>query len=323
MNLGLENKNSVIPVSNIKKRRQGGIPFRKIKRRWQLYLVILLPVIYIIVFKYIPMYGVQIAFRDYIVTKGISGSPWAGGKYFIQFFKSYQFWRLIGNTLAISLYSLIAGFPIPIILALSLNEVRKHSFRKAVQLITYAPHFISTVVLVSIVMQFLSPQSGLIATIIKRLGGEPLNFMGLPEYFQSIYVWSGVWQSTGYASIIYIATLASIDPSLYEAAAIDGASRLQKIWYIDIPGIFPTIVILLIMNMGRIMSVGFEKVYLMQNPLNLRTSEIISTYVYKVGLLGANFSFSTAVGLFNSVINFILLITVNQIAKKVGETSLW
>ncbi|AEE97005.1 ABC transporter permease [Mahella australiensis] len=299
--------------------------WKLMKKSSQLYLIILLPVIYILVFNYYPMYGAQIAFRDYMPTKGIWSSPWVGLDNFARFFRRHDAWRIIGNTLSLSVYQLIAGFPIPIILALSLNSTKDGMFKKSVQTITYAPHFISTVVMVGIVMQFLSPRIGIINKIIEILGGTPTDFMGKSQYFGSIYVWSGVWQSTGWGSIIYLAALAGIDPSLHEAAIVDGASRFQRIIHIDIPGIMPTAIILLIMNAGQIMNIGFEKVFLMQNPLNLRSSEIISTYVYKMGLASSagDFSYSTAIGLFNSVVNFVLIVTVNQIAKRVGEVSLW
>jgi len=297
--------------------------WRRIRRHWQLYLVLLLPLVYLAIFRYWPMYGVQIAFRDYNPVDGIAGSPWVGIAHFQRFFNSYLFWDLLRNTVGISIYSLAAGFPLPIVLALAINEARRRWFKKTVQMATYAPHFISTVVMVGIILQFLDPRLGVIARIITALGGTPQNYMGQASLFQSIYVWSGVWQGMGYASIIYIAALSSIDPQLEEAAIIDGASRIQKIWYIDLPSIAPTAIILLILNVGQVMNVGFEKIYLMQNPLNLTTSEVISTYVYKVGLLRAQYSFSAAVGLFNSVIDLILLVIVNQIARRVGETSLW
>ncbi len=304
-------------------RQRTKVALRRIKRHWQLYLVLLLPLLYITVFRYWPMYGVQIAFRDFTPVEGISGSPWVGLTHFERFFNSYQFWNLLRNTVGISFYSLLASFPLPIILAIAINEARRYYFKKTVQMVTYAPHFISTVVMVGIILQFLDPRLGVIARIISALGGTPQNYMGQAGLFQSIYVWSGVWQGMGYASIIYIAALSSIDPQLEEAAVIDGASRVQKIWYIDLPSIAPTAVILLILNVGQVMNVGFEKIYLMQNPLNLTTSEVISTYVYKVGLLGAQYSFAAAVGLFNSVIDLILLVTVNLIARQVSETSLW
>ncbi|QYR22964.1 ABC transporter permease subunit [Paenibacillus sp. sptzw28] len=295
----------------------------KVKRHWELYLLVLLPVLYLLIFKYIPMVGVQIAFKDFNVIKGIWGSPFVGLKHFKEFFDSPNFWLLIKNTIGISFYSLIAGFPVPIVLALALNEVRTGFFKRSVQMITYAPHFISTVVMVSIIILMLSPHVGIVDHFFTLLGMPMTNFMGIPEYFKSIYVWSGIWQEMGYASIIYIAALAGVDPSLYEAARIDGASRWKKIIHIDLPSLIPITVIMLILSLGSVMGVGFEKIYLMQNPLNASSSEVISTYVYKVGLLGANFSFSAAVGLFNSVINLILLLTVNFFARKVSETSLW
>lgn len=295
----------------------------KLKRSWELYLLVFLPVLYLIVFKYIPMGGVIIAFKQYNVIDGILNSPWVGFKHFQTFFESPNFWLLIKNTLLISLYSLVAGFPVPIILALALNEIRNGLFKRSVQMVTYAPHFISTVIMVSIVILMLTPHVGVVERLMGFLGLPATNFMGLPQFFKSIYVWSGVWQDMGYASIIYIAALSGVDPSLYEAARMDGASRLRKIMHIDIPAIIPISIILLILNMGGLLSVGFEKIFLMQNPLNVSASEVISTYVYKVGLLGANFSFATAVGLFNSVVNLMLLILVNQIARKTSETSLW
>ncbi|MCS7459157.1 ABC transporter permease subunit [Paenibacillus doosanensis] len=296
---------------------------RAIVRHWQLYLLITPVLLYFFVFHYWPMYGVQIAFKDFIATKGIWGSPWAGLKHFKRFFESYFFWRLLKNTLGISLYELAVGFPVPIVLALMINEVRHKGYKKFVQTVTYAPHFLSTVVLVGIVIMFLSPTSGIANTIIKALGGEPIGFMTKPEWFKTVYVLSGVWQQMGWSSIIYLAALAGIDPGLHEAAKVDGATRLQRIWHINLPGIMPTVVILLILNIGSLMGVGFEKVFLMQNSLNTESSDVISTYVYRSGLLGAQYSFAAAVGLFNSVVNLILLLTVNRIAKAVGQANLW
>ncbi|WP_420799721.1 ABC transporter permease [Paenibacillus mesophilus] len=305
------------------KRRRSGKAVRAMIRHWQLYVLIAPVMLYFIVFHYMPMYGVQIAFKDFIATKGIGGSPWVGFKHFERFFDSYFFWRLLKNTLGISLYELAVGFPIPILLALMINEVRHKGYKKFVQTVTYAPHFLSTVVLVGLVIMFLSPTSGIVNTIIKAFGGEPVFFMTKPEWFKTIYVLSGVWQQMGWSSIIYLAALAGIDPGLHEAAKVDGATRLQRIWHINLPGIMPTIVILLILNIGTLMGVGFEKVFLMQNSLNNESSDVISTYVYRSGLLGAQYSFASAVGLFNSVVNFILLLTVNRIAKAVNQASLW
>nr|WP_229725279.1 ABC transporter permease subunit [Paenibacillus abyssi] len=293
------------------------------KRHWQLYLLVFLPLVYLFIFKYIPMYGAQIAFRDFSIVRGFTGSEWVGLKHFNDFFNSPNFWMLIKNTLFISLYSLAVGFPAPIILALALNEVRSLRFKKTVQMVTFAPYFISTVVMVSMIILFLSPRLGFVDLIVRSLGMESINFMGVPGYFKSIFVLSNVWQGIGYGAVIYLAALAGINPDLYEAAKVDGASRLQKVLHIDLPGIMPAAIILLILNVGQIMNVGFEKIYLMQNPLNLSTSEVISTYVYKIGLLGANFSFSSAVDLFNSVINLILLLTVNYAARRFSDSSLW
>lgn len=296
---------------------------KSLRKHWQLYLLVIPPVLFFILFKYLPMANAVLAFKNYQVTKGIWGSPWVGTKYFDMLFNNPQFWTLIKNTLFLSLYQLAATFPIPIILALLLNEVRSLRFKKAVQLITYAPFFISTVVMVSIIMIFLAPRLGLLNVILNAMGLESTNFLGDPTKFRSVYVWSEVWQTTGYSCVIYLAALAGVDPSLYEAAKVDGASRLQKIIHVDIPGILPAAVIILILSVGNIMSLGFEKVYLMQNPLNLQSSEIISTYVYKIGLLNANYSFATAVGLFNSVINLILLVAVNAVSRRISENSLW
>lgn len=298
-------------------------PLKKIRRHWQLYLIILLPLLYIIIFKYVPMYGVQIAFKNFRVSKGIFGSEWVGLEHFIIFFTSPSSLKIIMNTLVISIYGIAAGFPFAILLALALNETSSQLYKKSVQMITYAPYFISTVVLVALLLQVLDSRNGIISQILVVLGGKPQNLLGNPSLFKSIFVWSGVWQTTGYSAIIYLAALSSINVELYDASKIDGASKLQKVWHIDLPGIAPTIIILLIMNLGYAMSVGFEKVYLMQNPLNLETSEVISTFVYRVGLLQNNYGFSTAVNLFNSVVNLILLSVVNLFAKKFGETSLW
>lgn len=297
----------------------------QIKGNYQLYLILLVPFVWIIIFRYAPMYGAQIAFRSYSVSRGIWGSEWVGFAQFQRFLTSYQFERVIVNTLMVSLYQLAAGFPFPIILALALNSTNVFGLKKVVQTTTYIPHFISTVVMVAMVLQFLSPRIGVFNDVRKLFGLEVINFIAEPRYFRSIYVWSGVWQTSGWGSIIYLAALSGIDPSLHEAATIDGASRLQRIRHIDIPGIMPTAVILLIINAGALMNVGFEKAFLLQNDLNLRASEVIQTYVYKVGLASAmaNYSYSTAIGLFNSVINLILIVSVNKIAGKLGETSLW
>lgn len=295
----------------------------RIIRARQLYLLLLPTLIAVFVFQYIPMYGVMIAFKNFKPYRGILGSEWVGLYNFERFFNSPSFWRLIGNTLGLSVYQLAAGFPIPIILALAMNIIPGPRFKRTVQMVTYAPHFISTVVIVGMLGVFLSKNFGLANHLIAAFGGERVFFLGRPEWFRSLYVWSGIWQSAGWGTIIYLAALAGIDPELHEAAIVDGAVMRQRVWHIDVPGILPTVVILLILNLGQVMSVGFEKAYLMQNALNLENSEIISTYVYKVGLLNAQYSFSAAVGLFNAVINLVLLLLVNRAAKALGQTGLW
>ena len=292
---------------------------------YQLYLLVLLPVAYIFVFMYIPMYGTQIAFREFLAIKGIWGSEWVGFKYFLKFFDSPYFVRIVRNTLEISLYTLIAGFPFPILLALALNSALGRRFRKTVQMVTYAPYFISTVVMVGMIFQFLSPKIGFVNDIIAALGFERVLFIAEPTLFSSVYVWSGIWQFTGWNSIIYLAALSTVDPELHEAAIVDGANRLRRILHVDIPRILPTIIVLLIIQSGQIMSVGFEKVFLMQTPLNLARSEIITTYVYKVGLVSTipNYSYGAAIGLFNSVINLVLILAVNKLSKTVTNQSLW
>jgi putative aldouronate transport system permease protein len=295
---------------------------KSLARYWQLYLLLVPPIIYLFIFKYIPMYGLQIAFKDFNMRLGYFGSPWAGLKHFRNFFKSHYFTRLIGNTVGISFYSIVAGFLPPILLAIALNECRSRFYKKFVQLVTYLPYFLSTVIIVGIITQMLSLH-GIVNVFLKTIGIEPISFLGKSNLFKSIYVWSGVWQATGYNAILYLAALAGINPELYEAAIIDGASIWKRIWYIDIPGILPTAIILLILATAGVLNVGFEKVYLLQNPLNLKTSDVISTYVYRVGLLDMNYSFSTAVGFFQSVVSLIFITTVNKIAKNVGETSLW
>lgn len=294
----------------------------RIKKNWGLYLLLLPAVVLVLLFSYVPMYGILIAFKDYSPALGIMESPWAGLKYFEKFFNSYQFSTTITNTLVISLYS-VATFPIPIMLALMVNQMRQNWFKRFFQTVTYMPHFISTVVMVGLMLILFSPGSGLIGNIFRLFGAEAPNLMGSAGLFSSVYVWSDVWQHTGWDSIIYIAALSAVSPSLYEAATMDGASRWQKIRFIDIPMLMPTVVTLLILRIGSLLGVGFEKIYLMQNSLNITSSEVISTYVYKIGMLSSQYSFSSAINLFNTVINFVLLILVNQISKKYSENSLW
>lgn len=296
---------------------------KRILMNYQLYLFLLPALVWYAIFCYGPIYGIQIAFKDFNGAFGIRGSPWVGFKHFRNFFNSYYIWVLLRNTVFLSLYSLIAGFPLPIILALMLKEVNSERYRRLIQTISYAPHFISTVVLVGMLKLMLAPSYGVINNLMVAVGLEPKNYMSISAYFRHIYVWSGIWQNLGWNSIIYLATLSLVNPEHHEAAMIDGAGRLRRIWYINIPTIVPTMSIILILNAGSIMSVGFEKVFLMQNDLILDRAEVISTFVYKRGLIHPNFSFASAVGLFNNVVNFLMLLIVNYIARRLSETSLF
>jgi putative aldouronate transport system permease protein len=300
---------------------------KKYGRYWQLYLFLLLPAAYIIIFAYIPMLGVQIAFKKYTILGGIWGSPWVGLTNFKKFFNSYMFSRVIGNTLRISFYDIIAGFPFPIIFALCLNTIENRRYKKILQTVTYMPHFISVVVIVSILMQIFHPLNGIYGIAVKALtGNQAADLFGKPDAFPHLYVWSGIWQGFGWNSIIYVATLSSVPEELYEAARVDGASRFKMVLHVDLPALAPTITILLILRLGSLMSLGFEKAWLMQNSLNLRTSELISTFVYKQGLAAGgptDFSYAAAIGLFNSLINLVLIVLVNKISNKLSETSLW
>lgn len=295
---------------------------KRLRRSWQLYLLILPAVTAVFIFNYIPMYGVQIAFKNFRSSLGIWGSEWVGLQHFIKFLTFPDFWNILKNTISISLYSL-ATFPCAVILALLINEIDNLAFKKAVQMITYAPHFISTVVVCSMIILFTNRNNGLFNSILAALGMERIDFMTIPALFSTIYVWSGVWQGVGWGTIIYLAALAGISPELHEAARIDGASRFQIMWHINVPGILPTVITLLILNTGNLLSVGFEKIFLLQNSLNLSASRVISTYVYEIGIEGGQFSYSSAIGLFNNVVNILFIATVNQISKKVTQVSLW
>lgn len=289
---------------------------------WQLYVLVFPAMLYIFIFAYIPMYGVQIAFKDYQIGLGIWGSPWVGLEHFKRFITYPNFWKIFRNTLNISLYSL-STFPIAIIVALLINELDNAKFKKIVQMVSYAPHFISTVVLCGLIMLFFGRSNGIINNIREVLGYERIDFMTIPKYFDDIYVWSGVWQGLGWSTIIYLAALSGVSPELVEAARIDGATRLQVIRHVNIPTIMPTIVITLILSCGNVLSVGFEKVFLLQNDLNKDASQVISTYVYQIGLISGQFSYSSAIGLFNTIINVLSIVTVNMIAKKVSDISIW
>jgi putative aldouronate transport system permease protein len=291
-------------------------------KNWRLYLFIMPAFLYFVIFQYWPMYGVQIAFREFTPGMGITGSPWVGLDHLERFFRSYYFWDLIKNTLLIALYQL-ALFPVSIIIALSMNEIGRARFKKFVQTLTYAPHFISVVVMSGMIIAFVSPTTGIINKAIQWLGLKPIAFLSEPGWFKSVYVLSGEWQNLGWGAIIYLAALAGINPELHEAATMDGATRFQRILHINIPGIMPTIIILLILNMGYFMNVGFEKIYLLQNSLNLGASDVIQTFVYRNGLLQGQYSYAAAVGLFNSVVNLVLLVAVNTIARRNKGASLW
>ncbi|WP_230406768.1 ABC transporter permease [Blautia liquoris] len=296
---------------------------KNMRKNWILYVMILPPVIYYLVFAYAPMYGIQLAFKNYRVKSGIWGSPWVGLDHFKRFFKSYNFGLLIKNTIGISLYSLLVGFPIPIIFALMLNYIKNKYLQKSVQMVSYAPYFISTVVMCGMIAIFLDPDTGVVNALRNLFGLKSVNFLSNPKMFKSIYVWTGVWQGMGWSSIIYISALSGVDYQLHEAAIVDGASKVKRMWHVDLPSIKPTIVMLLILQMGSLMSVGFEKVFLLQNTLNKQSASVISTYVYEVGLMNNDYGYSTAIDLFNSVINLILIVAANQICKKVADESLF
>lgn len=290
---------------------------------WQFWVIIAVPIIYAVIFAYIPMAGIVLAFQDFSIRKGIFGSEWVGLRYFKQFLTSTSSVLVIKNTLILGIYSFLASFPVPILLAIGINEMRAKRYKKAVQMVTYAPYFISIVVLVGMMMQMMDLRSGIINVFIQKLGFSPINFFGDPKIFRHLYVWSGVWQSAGYASIIYLAALSGVSKELQEAAIVDGANRVKRILHVDIPAILPTIIIMLIFNCASIVSIGLDKVFLMQNSLNASVSEVISTFVYKVGVVNSNIGFSTAAGLFQSVVSFVLLVIVNRVCKKITENSLW
>ena len=296
---------------------------KQIRQSLPLYFLLLPAVTILICFTYFPLYGLTIAFKDFSPVLGITNSPWVGMKYFIQFFNSYQFYDIIKNTLTISIYGIVVGFPLPILLAILCHQLRNGRFKKVFQIITYLPHFISIMVICGMILIFLSPSSGLFANILKQFSIKMPNILAFPSAFSSVVVWSDVWQYIGWDSIIYLAALAGIDPSLYEAAKMDGASRFQQMTRLDIPLILPTAMTLLILRAGSILNVGFEKVFLLQNKMNISASEIISTYVYKLGLINSQYSLSAAVGLFNTIINLLILLMVNRISKRLTNTTLF
>lgn len=295
----------------------------RILRSWQLYVLLAPALIYLFLFKYWPMYGAQIAFRNYSPAGGFFGSQWVGLRHFERFVNSFQFEQLLINTLTINTLGLLLAFPVPIILALLVNQLAAERFKRFVQTVLYAPSFISVVVVVGMIFLLFNPRSGVVNNLITLTGGDPVFFMGDPAWFRPLYIGSDVWQNAGFSMIIYLAALTAVDPSLHEAAKVDGANKLRRVWHIDIPSILPVITILFILAIGNIFNLGFEKIYLMQTPLNLSTSEVINTYVYKAGLQQAQFSYSAAIGLFNSVLNLILLLVFNAVAKKANQSSLW
>ena len=299
--------------------------YDRLNKHWQLYILLMIPVVYLVIFHYVPMGGVVLAFKKYAPLRGIMGSPWIGLENFQRFFSSYMFERVIINTFALSFYSLLAGFPIPIIFALCLNVIQNEKYKKSIQMISYAPHFISTTVLVGMINAIFNARTGMYGAIYKLITNSyPFDLFSSVNSFRHMYVWSSVWQNTGWSAIIYVAALASVDIQLHEAAQIDGANRISRIIHVDLPNIVPTISIMMILQLGQIMSVGFEKVYLMQNTINSSVSEIISTYVYKIGLQDStDFSYSTAIGMFNSVVNLIVLIAANTVIRKIGSISLF
>ncbi len=311
-------KNIVVKKESIGKKLQ-----KDVQKNWILYVMILPVIAYFVIFHYWPMYGVQIAFKDFRLRAGITGSDWVGMEHFAKFLSSYNFKTLLMNTLGISIYTMAVGFPIPIVFALFLNYLRNQRLKKAVQMVSYAPHFISTVVLCSMITIFTDLDSGIFNIILGLFGKEPVNFLAKADWFKSIYVWSGVWQQMGWNAIIYISALSGVDYQMHEAAIIDGATKIQRMIHVDLPSIKPTIIMLFILQMGTLMNVGFEKVYLLQNSLNRPKSMIISTYVYEVGLVNADYSYSAAIGLFNNVINVLLLVGANILSKKLADESLF
>lgn len=298
------------------------ITWRNIKRDRYLLLLILPVIAFFVIFHYYPMYGVVIAFKDFSISLGIMRSPWVGFRYFEQFFESIFFWRILRNTLLLSVYGLLWGFPIPIIFALILNEFTG-KFKRFVQSVSYLPHFISIVVVAGIMVNILSPQNGLVNNIIEHMGGQSINFLGDPRYFRTVFITSAIWQGFGWNSIIYLAAMTGIDPGLYEASIVDGANRFQQMRHITLPGIRNTIMILLILSIGNLMNVGFERVLLLYSPRTFETADVISTYVYRAGLLSWQYSFAAAVGLFNSIISVVLLVSCNKLSKRISEVSIW
>jgi putative aldouronate transport system permease protein len=320
------NKATMTLKSSNKKSKENNklsICIKKISKNKELLIMLIPSILFYIFFVYKPMFGLQIAFKDFSIFKGVAASKWVGFKHFSTFINSPFFFKTLKNTLLINVYGLLIGFPIPIILALLLNEVKNIRFKKTVQTLTYLPHFVSIVVIAGIVVNFLSPSSGLVNLIIEKFGGEKVYFLTKPQYFRSIFISMNVWKEAGFSAIVYIAALSGIDPQLYEAAYVDGAGKLKRIFNVTIPGLMPTIIILLILKIGKMLTVGFESIILLYQPVTYETADVISTYVYRMGLENSQFDYATAVGLFNSVISLLLVIFANRISRKLSDTSLW
>lgn len=309
----------------VKDFRNSSRVFSDLKSNYQLYLMILIPFIYIFVFKYIPMYGAQIAFRDYSVVDGITGSPWVGLKHFERFFTTPQCWQIIKNTFLLAVYGQLVGMPIPILLALGINYCRSSKLKKSVQMISYLPHFLSTVIIVSLITMMFNFQSGLVPNLTELISGSRVDIMNKPANFKHLYIWSDIWQNAGWSSILYVSALAGVDPALHEAAMIDGASKWKRIYHIDLPCILPTVAIMLIMSMGKLLSIGFDKTFMMQNPTNIAVSEVLSTFEYKRGIAASlpDYSYPAAIGLTTSVVTFILVMVSNKLSQKLSGYGLW
>ena len=294
-----------------------------LKREWQIYAMLLPTIIWMIVFLYKPMYGLQIAFKDYSVFRGIADSPWIGVAHFESLFNNGQFLRALKNTIIMSAYGLLFGFPVPILLALMFNEVLNQTFRKSVQTIVYLPHFISSVIIAGIVMTAFSPSAGIVNTALGWFGFEPIYFLTKPEWFRPIFIGTGIWQEAGFQSIVYLAAIAGVSPTLYESAVVDGASRWQMMWKITVPSILPTIIIMLIIRIGNILEISFEMIILLYQPATYETADVVNTFIYRQGLQGGQYDFAAAAGLFNAMVAFVLVMTANTISKRYSRTSLW
>ena len=317
-----KNKTVETEVSLTKKKETWG---QEIRRNWQLYLMVLIPVIYLLVFKYYPMVGAQIAFRKYTPVEGIWGSQWVGLKHFKRFFDNPQWITFVKNTIAISVYNIVLSIPFPIMLALAFDYTRNRFFRKTVQMVTFLPHFLSTVIIVSLINLIFDNRTGIVNNLLQMITGSKVNILGEAKFFRSLYVWSGIWQATGWSSILYISALAAVDTQIHEAAIIDGANKLRRIWHIDLTTIRPTIAILIVLKLGSVLSVGFDKTYMMQNPINLEYSEVLATYEYKVGTGGMipNYSYGAAIGLMVSIVNLCLVVSANKLSNKLSGSGLW